>query len=430
MFNRYWIYLALFLIPAAFVLHVRALLVISALLLTIIPVAWLWNRLSLRQLDYQRSFGERRAFPGEIVDVTLRVSNHKLLPLGWLLVEDQWPPALPPEEGHLFLSPGGQVGYCLNAFSIRWFERINRRYRVRCTRRGFFPFGPVRLASGDIFGLFRQQIKDDHLDWLIVYPHVLPLEALGFPPKEPFGEVKATWRLFEDPSRAVGVRDYQPDDAYRHIHWKASARRQELQVKVYEPTTSHNLVTFVNVATMPKHWQGIRPLLLEKTISVAASIANYAFTQRYEVGVIANGCIHHSDQSIKVLPSRRPDQLARVMEALAAVTSFATSSIEALLLAESPRLPWGSTLVVVTAVITDDLLDALLRLHGAGRRVVLVSLEEEPLNQELPPAIERGTYHLPVSQLPYNDELLGATDEGAEWIPDFAPPIRFAGGSR
>ncbi len=123
MFNRYWIYLALFLIPAAFVLHVRALLVISALLLTIIPVAWLWNRLSLRQLDYQRSFGERRAFPGEIIDVTLRVSNHKLLPLGWLLVEDQWPPALPPEEGHLFLSPGGQVGYCLNAFSIRWFER-------------------------------------------------------------------------------------------------------------------------------------------------------------------------------------------------------------------------------------------------------------------------------------------------------------------
>jgi len=429
MFNRYWIYLALFLIPMAFASDVRALLVISALLLTIIPAAWLWNRLSLEQITYQRSFGERRAFPGEIVDVTLRVSNQKLLPLGWLLVEDQWPPALPPEEGRLFLSPGGQVGYCLNAFSIRWFERINRRYRVRCTRRGFYPFGPVRLVSGDIFGLFRRQTKSDHLDWLIVYPRVLPLETLGFPPKEPFGEVKATWRLFEDPSRAVGIRDYQPDDAFRHIHWKASARRQELQVKVYEPTTSHNLVVFCNVTTMPKHWQGIRPLLLEKTISVAASIANYAFAQRYEVGIVANGCIPHSDQSIKVLPSRRPDQLARVMEALAAVTSFATSSIEALLLAESPRLPWGSTLVVVTAVITDDLLDALLRLHKAGRRLVLVSLEEEPLAHELPPAIERGAYHLPVSQLPLDDKLLGATDEEAEWIPDFAPPIRFAGGS-
>ncbi len=140
---------------------------------------------------------------------------------------------------------------------------------------------------------------------------------------------------------------------------------------------------------------------------MAASIANYAFEQRYEVGVVANGCIPHSDQPIKVLPSRRPDQLARVMEALAAVTSFATSSIQVLLLAESPRLPWGSTLVVVTAVITDELLDALLRLHEAGRRLVLVSLEEEPLTQELPPAIERGTYHLPVSQLPLRRQAPG-----------------------
>jgi hypothetical protein len=127
-----------------------------------------------------------------------------------------------------------------------------------------------------------------------------------------------------------------------------------------------------------------------------------------------------------VRPSRRLDQQARLLEALAAVTSFATSSIEALLLAESPRLPWGATLVVVTSVITDDLLDALLRLHHVGRRLVLVSLEEDPQDPlAQAPAIEHFTYHLPVSQLPFDDRFFG---EGAEWIPEFAPPIRFAGG--
>jgi uncharacterized protein (DUF58 family) len=425
MFTKYWVYLAVFLIPLGIVFDNKALLTVSALLLTVIPAAWWWNRLSLRRIIYQRTFGERRAFPGETVELTLRVTNQKLLPLGWLVVEDQWPLALPLESGSLFPSPAGQVGYCANAFSVRWFERVNRRYRIRCTRRGFYPFGPVRLASGDIFGLFRQQSKDEHRDWLIVYPHVLPLETLGFSPKAPFGEVKAAWRLFEDPSRAIGIRDYQPDDAFRHIHWKATARRQDLQVKVYEPTTGHNLVVFLNVATFPKHWQGSKPMLLERAISVAASIANHAIEQRLVTGVIANGSIPHSDQSIKVPPSRRPDQLARIMEALAAVTSFATSSIEALLLAESPRLPWGATLVVVTAVVADDLIDALLRLHAAGRRVVLVSLEEEPLPQPLPPAIEHRTYHLAVSQLPFDDKFFG---EGVEWIPEFAPPIRFTGG--
>jgi uncharacterized protein (DUF58 family) len=424
MFNRFWIYLAVILLPLGLLFEVQALLVISAFLLTLMPAAWWWNRNSLRGVAYQRRLGERRAFPGETVDLTLRITNQKLLPLAWLLVEDQWPLALPLADGTLFPSISGQLGYCLNAFSVRWYERVNRHYHLRCTRRGYYPFGPARLVSGDIFGLFQQQTRYEQLDWLIVYPQVVALEALGFPPKQPFGPVKAAWRIFEDPSRAVGIRDYQPEDAFRHIHWKATARRQDLQVKVYEPTTSQTLVVALNIATLPRHWQGTKPLLLEKTLCVAASIANYGVEQRYGVGLIANGAIPHSDQAVKVLPGRRPDQLARLLEALAAVTSFATSSIEALLLAETPRLPWGATLVIVTAVVTDDLVDVLLRLIDAGRRLALVSIEEEPLELALPPAIARITHHLPVAGLPFDESLLG---EGTEWSPEFAPPLRFGG---
>jgi uncharacterized protein (DUF58 family) len=423
MFNKAWIYLALILIPMALLFDVRALLVISAFLLTIVPVAWWWNRHSLDGIEYQRVFAERRAFPGEVLELTLSVTNQKLLPLGWLMIEDQWSMALPLENGVLFPSPSGLMGQFCTALSIRWFERVRRHYRIQCTRRGFYPFGPVHLASGDVFGLFRQRLTRDHLDWLIVYPQVKPLDALGFPQKEPFGETKATWRIFEDPSRAVGIRDYQPEDSIRHVHWKATARRQDLQVKVYEPTTSHNLVIFLNVATFAKHWYGVNPMLLERAIAVAASIASHGVEERYIVGLVANGSIPHSDQPIKVLPSRRPDQLARVLEALAAATSFATSSIESLLLTESARLPWGATLVVVTGIVTEELLATLLRLHQVGRRVVLVSLAEQaPDMAFLPPGIL--TYHLPASELPFDETLMG---EPEEWAPQYAPPIRFSG---
>ena len=84
------------------------------------------------------------------------------------------------------------------------------------------------------------------------------------------------------------------------------------------------------------------------------------------------------------------------LEALAAATSFATSSIESLLLTESARLPWGATLVVVTGIVTEELLATLLRLHQVGRRLVLVSLAEQaPDTAFLPPGIL--TYHLPAS---------------------------------
>jgi uncharacterized protein (DUF58 family) len=424
MFNKAWINLAILLVPIALIFDVQALLVISALLLTSVPLAWWWTRSSLKGVTFERTLGERRAFPGDAVELTLRIANEKLLPLGWLSVEDRWSMALLLEDGEIFVPPSGQMGFFRSAFSVRWFERVSRRYRLRCTRRGFYHFGPVRLRSGDIWGLFHRDLVQGSLDWLIVYPQVLPLEALGFPPKEPLGETKATWRIFEDPSRAVGIRDLRPEDGFRHIHWKASARRQELQVKVFEPTTSRNLVVFLNVATFARYWEGTKPLLLEKAIAVAASIASHGVEDRYLVGLMANGSIPHSDQPIKVLPSRRPDQLARVLEALAAVTSFTTSTLEALLLAESPRLPWGATLVVVTTLVTEDLLSALVRLYDVGRRLVLVSLEEEPsCPYSLPPAVL--VYHLPASGLPFDEGLLG---EPGEWAPEVAPPLRFAGG--
>jgi hypothetical protein len=153
-----------------------------------------------------------------------------------------------------------------------------------------------------------------------------------------------------------------------------------------------NLVVFLNVATMHRHWMGYDPEQLERAISVAASIANYAAEQKWGIGLYANCAVPKSDQPIRVLPGRSPEQLGHVLEALAAATEFATGSIERLMLQESPRLPWPATLVLVTAHTSPDLRRPALRLQEAGRRVALISLA-----QEMPPVL-RGhhrTYHIP-----------------------------------
>ncbi|NLE77211.1 MAG: hypothetical protein GX605_10740, partial [Chloroflexi bacterium] len=122
-------------------------------------------------------------------------------------------------------------------------------------------------------------------------------------------------------------------------------------------------------------------------------IAAYAAEQRLTVGLMANGSWPRADQPIKVLPGRAPSQLTSVLEALAAVTPFATDTVEDLLSRESPRLPWGATLVVVTGMLTPELLWTLQRLRQVGRRVVLVSLAQQaPPQDEL---VGIPWFHLP-----------------------------------
>ncbi|MCB9151350.1 MAG: hypothetical protein H6641_21555 [Caldilineaceae bacterium] len=53
---------------------------------------------------------------------------------------------------------------------------------------------------------------------------------------------------------------------------------------------------------MERHWHGHIPELQERTISVTASLASLAAEQRLPVGLIANGALPGSDQSLRLLP--------------------------------------------------------------------------------------------------------------------------------
>ncbi len=383
MFNESWIRLAILMIFFGAVLDSPSLIVLAALLLTVIPIAWAWNRVSLWRVTYDRVLSEHRVFVGETVDLSVRVQNRKLLPLTWVRVDDQFPSILPPINKPLTPSHIPLTGYLTQRAAIGGYERARWDYQIKCEHRGYFTLGPARLKSGDVFGLFEQNRTSPRTDRVIVYPRLLPMENWGLPPKDPLGDVKAHLPLFDDPTRPRGVRDYRPDDSPKHIHWRLTARRGALQVKLYDPTITYEWVLFVNVATFPQPWEGVNSDLLERVISLAASIANYASEHKYAVGMMANGTWPDSDQRLKILPSRNPDHLRHILEALAAVTSFVTIPIETLLRTETTKLSWGATLAMITGVVTEELLAEMVRLREAGRRLALISLDEDWEPREL-----------------------------------------------
>jgi uncharacterized protein (DUF58 family) len=279
-------------------------------------------------------------------------------------------------------------------FSLGWHDQARRSYTIVCQKRGFYTFNYAELTTTDPLGLYRQLRRHEQVDRLIIYPSLKPVLGLDLPTKEPFGEKVVSQRIFQDPILMRNIRDYQPEDDLRYVHWKASAKTDRLKTKVFEPTNSPNLVLFINVATFEKRWRGIDPDLLERVVSVAASICAHAVEQRLLVGLSANGTFLRSDQPLRVLPGRSPQQLTRLLEALAGIRGFATTDFPHFLLHDSSRFPWGATLMIVTAVVTPELEAVLLRLRRAGRKLVLLSLAETP------PVWRQGivSYHLPGRQ--------------------------------
>ncbi len=390
--TKNWVALCVLLMLLGSVLRLPELMLLPAFLLVIVGAAWVWQRNALSRVIYRREFHYRRAFPGEKLSATVTVENLKLAPVPWLRALDPWPQAVGPvDEAVLAPSFASGEGVLNNVFSLKWFERVRRSYELLFRERGVYPVGPVRLAAGDPFGLYEAERTDPRRDLLVVYPEIKSLAELGIPAEDPFGDRPSRRRMFEDPTRVMGVRDYLPTDSFRRIHWPATARLGELQVKEYEPTTARNLVVCLNVATFEHHWVGVDTPLLEALVSLSASLLSAAAEDGYSVGLYSNGCLAHADQPFRLPPGRSPDQLANLLQALAGVTSFVTAGYERFLVEAMPRIPYGSVLVLVTAVIRDDLPHTLLFLKRHGRRVVLAALTAEP-----PPFVpDVLTYHLP-----------------------------------
>ena len=305
-FTDAWIILGLILTVAGLITRNAFLLAGAGTLLVIPLLARLWNQVALFGVDYKRTLSETRAFLGETIELTLEVRNRKFLPVTWLHVTDNFPANLPVQGHEVRLNTVSNQGEFLSFWNPGIFGHLTRRFAVECTRRGYYTYGPATLSSGDGFGMFTTKGILPGRQRLIVYPKLYPAEELRLPAKNPFGERATDTHLVEDPLRYAGIRDWQPEDGMRRVHWKATARRQALLSRLYEPTEEPQVLIFLNVATLERHWLGYIPELMERAVSVAGSLAQVCAEARLPVGLIANGVLPGSDQPLRLLPGRRP----------------------------------------------------------------------------------------------------------------------------
>jgi uncharacterized protein (DUF58 family) len=381
-----WLLFFFLLLALGAVLRQGLLFLFAAASLLISLVSWLWAKYCFHGVTYQRALSQRRAFFDEEIDLVLEVVNRKPLPLPWLEIEDEVPDSLVYPNAYVTASHKPRRKTLVHLCSPRWYERIRRRYRVRCTHRGLHEFGPATMRAGDLFGFSLQRRDEMEINRLIVYPKTVPLDRLGLPTRGPFGDLVTPRMLWEDPTHLAGVRDYQPGDPMRRIHWKASARLDALQVKLVEPTTHPRLALFLDMHTLRGHawWAGYDPFIVELSVIVAASIVAWAADSKLPVGLYVNAYRYRGDGStmIAIPPSEHPEQLHTILEALATVMPVGRLSLEEMVALEAPALPWGTTVLAITALPDDNLLNVLRTVHsrGGSAGLVLVGTNTEEIS--------------------------------------------------
>jgi uncharacterized protein (DUF58 family) len=413
--RRPWYLLTAFLLIVSILTRqpIAFLAAIFTFVLALVPE--IWYRYALRDLVIQQQADQKRAFFGDTITLSLRIDNQKVLPLPWLEIEDELPAQLPLLSGRTEPSYKPNRVELPNSFSLWAFQRVTRRYRLRCMGRGVYSFGPTLVRSGDPFGWLVREERVEARETVLVYPLVAPIESFGLPPRHPFGERITPRRLLEDPLRVAGVREYFLGDDPRRIHWKATARVGELRSKIYEPSSQHRLLILLDINTYAEPWMGLNAEIQELTIAAAASLGMWALDEGYAVGLLANSLmmgltgedaatddLERSPKSladaktfihrVRVPLASDSDQGERILSALGRLLPYFGSPIDALIDTERPNLPIGATVVLVSAasVLRETTIESLvdLRSRGAALQLVLTGDEDGKIGAE--------TYDVPV----------------------------------
>jgi uncharacterized protein (DUF58 family) len=315
----------------------RQLTVLCLLVFGIMAGLKLWTKWSASNLGYWFDVDRERVFPGESVCLTLALENGTWLPLSY---EGDIP------FGRGLADPSGNKSLQAEN-TLLWFQSLRHEWELVARRRGVHAIGPATVATGDLLGFFVKERSQRERIEVVVYPRLVPLRHFSLPRRDFFGTPGGESPV-DDPVYILGTVDYHSGRPARHIHWKASARHNRLQQKVFEPTEQEKVLLVVDAEGFSEEHD---EAAFEETLEVVASLAAGLDRRGCALGLLTNGVVVKGTLTVPV--TRNPFQIGAILEMLARMQRQQVMPMSHLL-RKSPVVPWGTTCIYFALEATGE----------------------------------------------------------------------------
>lgn len=320
----------------------------------IILLSRYWNHNAFSSFDINTGISKSHAEFDEKISFNVELINRKFLPLVWLKLEHRVDKNLVFSAGQLIRENiSRSYNFLQDYLSLKWFERVKRKYMFRVRHRGLYFLGQGSIIFNGILGLHYNIKKISRKKSFIVYPRIVPVQFSVIEESQLFGSTPQRGWLHQDRLNRVGTRPYVAADAVRDINWKTSARHNRLETNIYQPSLNKEVHLFLNNI----HSRLERQKLLEKQVLAAASLAERALRDDYSVGFYSNLIPVRGDERyfIKIKADDNPGQRDKIMSSLALVQNYYILKMNNLMSLTNPALKSGSAVILITDRVTEKL---------------------------------------------------------------------------
>ncbi|MDX1931375.1 MAG: DUF58 domain-containing protein [Capsulimonadales bacterium] len=311
-------FLILFAISAAF-------MVVSAWIPLFAVVGLIWNLILLSALipDYLNCPSPDSAFSAERITedalsvatdnaVTLRLRNQTDRQQT-LIVRDEPPPVFAlneetPRQWTVRLSP---------------FQRIDLRYVLRPRSRGDFSFGDVHIRLLSPWKLIYRQGRLPATQRVSVYPnlHAVGEYELLLRKSHLTRQGVRRVRITGGGREFSALREYTPDDEFRTIDWKATARRGKVISRTFEAERSQDILLLIDLGRLMRQ-EIAQTQKLDHVVNAALMLSHVVASAEDRIGLLT-----FADEPKAWVPPRRGRAAAQeIIQALYAAQAMPVES--------------------------------------------------------------------------------------------------------
>jgi len=267
------------------------------------------------------------------------------------------------------------------AVELRPGAREQAIYRVVPHRRGTYALGDHTIRYSSPLGLWIRQITQRASQPVRIFPDVQAVRDYELLARQSRDAAARASRRRGGASEFEALREYQRDDEYRKIDWKATARRHKLIARTYQLERDQSVVFMLDAGR------------LMTAESDALSLFDHALNATLMLTYVASrggdqvGLMTFADRVLTYLPPG-PGKSAsqRLIRSLFAVhPDLVETDYEGAFTSLGPRLRKRSLVVLFTQILDHNASQQLLRLTRGllPRHLPLVVLLRDPAIEAL-----------------------------------------------
>lgn len=340
---------------------------------------WIFSRFVLGKLDYTCNFSAEEAYEGDSLFLVETVQNRKVLPVPWLKVDinsSRWL-----EFANTKSVIAQEFRYVTSSFFLKGHQKVTRKWKLNCLKRGIYSIKSATLVSGDLIG--RSTVsKPVSVDAVItVYPSIIQLQDYFIPVRQQQGDTLVKRWILDDPFVVSGAREYTPRDPMNRVHWSATARQGALMVRKNDYTAQTGVTVLLNVQSVEtEYFDAVRKDLIELGIKAAATLLDMSLKSGTPVRLATNGSTAEEEgRMIFTSEASGREHTAQLLNILARLELRGVRDFEDFMESTVPKLI-NTDIVLITAYITEKI-TSLLRVamrQGCSIKIMVLDKFIEP----------------------------------------------------